>query len=385
LKFAAGVGGSFYLVDDGYYRISRMLFHGEIGLWGIIIGPGLPFILQFLHIFPEALHPYLRIILSFLVNAGIISIAYEIFRRVVGKQELIMGLLIAIFNPLYVWWCILRFSPELFITFFLGLSILLYLKYAETGSRKYVYYLFLILPVSIFFKPVLFLIPLFAAAMFIKRSKFIVFSSLILFVTCIVFLYFYVNITKNPDNPKLSYRGFENIIFIYQIESIMKTGRIGAERDYVFSDSTSNEFLTNKLMGEWFEIYYKTHPEVNMIELNYEFIKENLGMFLLSKLLSPLFFISFSDSTGKTLFNLVSNGLCIAAAYLGFRRIKGDKKKFAIFIVISLLGYYFIYFLNASYGRYGVPFVFLFTPFAGMYIRAKLLACITISKAGKRF
>jgi hypothetical protein len=160
----------------------------------------------------------------------------------------------------------------------------------------------------------------------------------------------------------------------------MKSGRIGAERIY---GQTSNEFVTNKLMTEWFENYFITHPNVSMLELNYQFIKDNMGMFLLSKLVSPLFFISLSNSTGKTLFNFVLNGLFVVIAYLGFRKVSSDKKIYASMILTSLLSYYLVYFLNASYGRYGIPFLFFFMPFAGIYICLKLPPGAAISKASR--
>jgi hypothetical protein len=53
----------FILRDDGYYRYAANFLRGEFST-NNLIGPVLPLIMAPIHIFPEFLHPIIRIIIS---------------------------------------------------------------------------------------------------------------------------------------------------------------------------------------------------------------------------------------------------------------------------------------------------------------------------------
>lgn len=364
--------GNFLLIDDGYYLIGKNFFEGNSSLSHQFRGPGIPLLLSSLNFFPAAVHPYLRLLITQLITLLNIYLGFKIFSNFFSKNAVIMGSLIALFNPLYIWWACVRSSPEIYITAFLGLVIIASLKLLGKSKSLYFSFLIVLIPTSLLFKPVLFLIPLFLLIYFFlyKRYK-LLFAALFLFLVCIFSLKIVIDYTR----PVNGFAYGDNVIMFdaFFTESVLKSGKLGfyqgggekaeenSNTQYIYSN-------INRWTAEYIAKYHTTDP----FKMNVEFIKEKAGIVFLSKLLNPIYFISFADSTTKTIFNFVINIVILSMAFMGFKKIRKEYNQQINLLLFIFIGYYSVYFLTTSIARYFIPLLFYISIFAGEYLVTKL-------------
>ncbi|MCE1165485.1 MAG: hypothetical protein LWX07_08810, partial [Bacteroidetes bacterium] len=60
----------FFLTDDGYYVVGKLFYEGKYTLLHQSRGPGLYLLFSTFNIFPDIVHPYLRILVTLAVTFG---------------------------------------------------------------------------------------------------------------------------------------------------------------------------------------------------------------------------------------------------------------------------------------------------------------------------
>jgi hypothetical protein len=318
------------------------------------------------------MHPYLRLFISQLITLLNIYLGYKIFSNFLYKKAVVVGLLIALFNPLYIWWGCVRSGPEIYITVFLGSIIYFSVKLLKKNQGFYLIPLFILIPFSLLFKPVLFLIPLFMLIYFSVYKKYkIVPSLLLLFILSITSLKIIIDYTK-PING-LAY-GDKTIMFdAFFTEIFLKTGQLGFYQgggNKPIANSNTEYIYSN--INRWTTEYTTKYHNDDPIKMNLEFIKEKAPIILISKFLNPIYYISFADSTVKTVFNFVINTTILTLSFVSLKRIKKKYPAQSVLLFFIFMGCYSVYFLTTSIARYFIPVLFYFSIFAGVYITEKL-------------
>lgn len=360
--------GSFFLEDDGYYAIGKDFFYGVSGLSHHFRTPGIPLVLSLLNFFPLILHPYLRVLIAELLTFCNIYLAFRIFSPFFPNKVIIFGLLLSLFNPLYIWWACIRSAPEIYITTILGLIILVSVNLSNKFVWYYIVTLIVLIPISLMFKPVMFILPLFISFFFIVHKKYVTALYLfIVFIICLGTLKFISDFTKPSEG--LSY-GENTLMFeVFFTEAMLKTGNLGYNQGGgELPEKNSNTEYIYKNIREWTDDYKAKNQNTGLISMNKEFIMEKPGMTILSKLFNPLYFLSFTDSTSKTIFMFAINFPIVVFSFITIKKTgKAYPEQMSLLIYI-FIGFYFVYFLTTSIARYFIPMLFYLSVFTGVTI-----------------
>jgi len=377
IKMLFKYDSEFFLTDDGYYTYSKLFMSGNFSLLYAGRGPGIPLLFSWFHIFPEYLHAYLRLGVTMSFVFLNIYLAKKIFDNYFTEREVFIGLIVSVFNPIHIHFTV-KSTPEVYILSFFLLLILLYGKLAENNSLLIVLYLFLTAGISLFFKPVLFFVPflMFLYAVFLKEKKLYLKTFLLAFLTFVVFIWS-LNLTAAPKGTYggVSYGGLNFIGPTFIPRAMLKTGRFSLDANA--SSLTNNPdksvaALTMKYHDEWMKNYLSKNPDAEERDILIDYIKENFGEFVISKLLNIVFFVSLASNVPESVFNLFLSGMLLVIFFRVIKeKIKIRKKEFYIFI-FTLSGYLLVYLLTFGYARYSIPFIFVISVFSGVLISKKL-------------
>lgn len=361
----------FFLMDDGYYTCGKALYEGKISFLHQSRGPGLYILYAGLNIFPESVHPIIRIVLTILIMRVNIFFAVRIFRKMLTGNQLFWGLVISVFNPLTLHFTI-KNTPEVYLTLIMGVIIFGYLRFIDTN--KFIFFTLATAGIlaGMIFKPVFFLIPIFMLlhnVFIIKNKKYylpLVVLSLVSFYSYSLFQTY----TKLEDEKAHSY-GFGDILArVYLYDAMMKSGEInlGTSEEIQYSGADkSNYVLCDRYWRNWIEEYKKTNNDAPEYKIALDFTKDNLFRSVLLRITSPVLFISLTSSTTETISYLFLYGWLVILSISCIRKIIKDFRKEISAILYILAGYAAVFFLTLSYARYSIPFMFFFLIFTGIF------------------
>jgi hypothetical protein len=364
------------LMDDGYYYFANRFITGG-SLFHNPIGPGLPLIYSAIFAFPRFLHPFIRLLISLSFSIGTLIILWHITKDYISGTQFFWGSLLVIFNPIYNHW-ILKSSPEIDLAFFLGLLILLLLKYYKTGAVKYFIYSIFVFFLSIFLKPIFLLIPflLLLSTIFTKSKKIFVVSIMFILFSFGGYTIFY-KITYKTDaqyvgNIKkrvLPYGSTELIWAAFLTDYIIKTRRLhkGTIVKYKTNPYTKKSDIYNfggyfydvynKTARIWVENFFKKYPDSSVLFMNFYFIYNKPLLVLQKLVVSPILFFSLTSRPAETCIMLTVSFFSLLFSILGIRtRLKIAKLKNEIILIcFIIIGFSSLYFISHSIGRYSLP------------------------------
>lgn len=359
----------FFLMGDsfgGAYEIGKSFFEGKGSVLHQWAPPGIPVVLSLLNFFPEIIHPYLRILISEILTILNMYLAFKIYSKILSQKAIICGLIVSLFNPLYIWWVCLRAGPDIYIAVFLGLIIYSTLNLINNKITFHLYILLFTIPISLLFKPVLFLIPLFLILYFFinKKYKLSLASTFILIISI-----FSLKITMDVSNPVKGPTYAPTTFMIDPIftDVLFHTGKFGYYNEDMPEETQNPQSYLYKFDKTLKEYNSKDYSD-SEISIIMHYASENIGYLLLSKLLNPLYFISVSNTTQKTLFLLVLNSAILSLSILNLKRLKKYFPEQISKITFVFLGYYFVFFLVHSCARYSIPLLFYISVFSGVSI-----------------
>ncbi|MBI5403542.1 MAG: glycosyltransferase family 39 protein [Ignavibacteriae bacterium] len=378
IKFFLKYDSAFFLTDDGYYVYAKLFWKGDFSLLHAGRGPGIPLLFSGFSFFPESCHAYFRLTVTISFVLFNIYLTKEIFRKYLNGRELFIGLLISVFNPLHIHFTI-KSTPEVYILTFLLLIILFYRKLSENPKWVLVLFLILITSVSFFFKPVLFFVPfMLLIHSFIFKSKNLRLKTLILSLLTFLSFLWSLDLTaaKKGTYGGVSYGGLNFIGPTFIPRAMLNTGRFSLdakEKDFLNNSKNSVAVMTVKYHEEWMNSYLKNNPEAEEKEVIIDFIKDNFGEFVVSKVLNILFFTSLASNIPETFINLFLNGFLVVMSITVMKK-KYKEKDEGIFLIISgLSGYVLMYLLTFGYARYSIPFIFIISVYSGVTV-SKILS-----------
>lgn len=366
VKLIFHVPDYFFLKDDWAYVVGKDFFEGRASLFHQSGPPGFPALLSLFNFLPVFIHPYLRILISEILTLLNIYLAYKIFSNILPREAIFWGLIIALFNPLYLWWACLKTGGEIFIVTFLGLVIFASFKLINHRLWFHSSILLIVILISLFVKPVLFLIPFFLAIYFLLYRKYkIVIASTLIFLISL----FSMNIVMEVSKPLkgLSYGVINFMVDPIFTKVLLNTGKLGYYADGIIqedqkSDNFGYEFSQLKNKYESIDNTDSTN------QIMIDFIKHNIGTVLLSKLLNPLYFISLSNTTVTTISLFLINVSILFLSALNIKRLKRYYPQQITLLIFIFLGYYFVYFLVHALARYSIPILFYISVFCGRSI-----------------
>jgi hypothetical protein len=368
MKIVFHLPDNFFLSDDhfgGPYIMGKNFFEGRSSLLHQYIPPGIPALFSLLNFFPENFHPYLRIVISEIFTILCILLVFKIYSDILSRKAIIYGLMVALFNPLFLWSAALRSRPDIYMAVFLGLIIYSALKLINGKSSFHYFMLLFIVSISVFFKPVLFLIPLLLALSFLLRKKYkLVLACTLIFVISVISLKISLDIAKPREG--LPYGIYEFMVEPIITDVFIHTGKLGFyDNDIPDTAQSSENFLSkyNQTMHEY-ALKYNNNPVQSVI--NYS--KENAGILILSKILHPFFFISLSNTTLKTFSLLFLNSVILILCFINMKRTSKFYPEQISILVFTFLGYYLLYFLILGCARYFIPILIYISVFSGVSI-----------------
>ncbi len=377
LKLIFNYDSSLFLIDDGYYTSGKLFFEGKSSVLHIGRGPGLPLLFSWFNFFPVSIHPFIRLALMMFFVFLNILLVYKIFINYLSSKEIFFGLLLSLFNPLHIHFT-LKSTPEVYLTTFLLLIIYYYLKILKNDSWWYIVMLFLIISVSISFKPVLFLIPIFLLLHnFIFKIKYLFFKTLTLIILTFIIFIMMINLSSTGKEAYfgLSYGGLNFIGPTFIPRAMSKTGRISLDTyDEIMNENpkNSNAVLTAEYFDDWIKNYNEKNPGAKESELIFDYIKDNFNEFVFSKFLNIFFFSSLASNFTETLINFIISNIIIIISFI-YLKEKIINNKIELYVVIaSLMGYFTVFLITFGYARYSIPFMFIFSIFSGCFISKKL-------------
>lgn len=364
----------FLMLDDGYYTIGKKFYEGKMSLINSGRPLALPLLFSSYNLFPDVVQPFVRLSVTMVFVFININLIYKIFSNISNNEEIFIGLLIALFNPVNIHFTI-KSTPEVYITTFFLLVVYWYYKLINYKSWNYFFLIALSIIISIFFKPVLFIIPIFLLIFnFIFKIKKLNLKTSLLIILSIIFLIVNNRISYIEDKQYyngLSY-GALNIIGATFLPRVMfNTGRFSLDAyDDVLQNNPgkSNVEQVRKLFEDWSREYREKNPVFSESNMVMHFIIDNKFEFVLSKILNVFFFTSLASNMAETLMNFGISCLLIIFSFLGLRKKMKVNKELCCLIIFCLIGYFSIHFIAFGYARYSLPFMFLLTPFTGTII-----------------
>lgn len=359
---------AFFLHDDGYYVIGINYFKGISGLSNQYLMPLFPFILSLLGFFPENLHPALRILLTLALTYGNIYVANRIFSSFLSPKQIFTGLMIFVLTPLYLHWSI-KLTSEVILTLFLGLIILSFQKFYITKKPAYLVMLFISILLAGLVKPVFFFVPVFFLlfALYRKNIK----LSVVMLIVVLYSLAVQLSVMEfaRPLTPgSRSYGTADLLAGSYYIKAVSMTGQLNTNSHISYTKENadrSNLLLANKMLSEWLDDFNKEHPDASLQRIVAASFLDSPVLFVLSKIISPLFFICLASGFTEMLLNFIINILLIFFAVWSMRKYLKGKMDMVLPVIYGLLGFFATYFFTFCIARYSVPFMFYLSVFAG--------------------
>jgi hypothetical protein len=352
------------LMGDSYYDIAKDFFHGDT-LLHKFRGPILPLIYSILLVFPQSIHPFVRLFISMIFSAGTIIILFNITKNYISEKEFLFGCLVFVFNPIYIHWMFRPF-PEIYLAFFLGLFILNIVNYYRTDKISFLIYALIAFAISFFIKPVFLFIPilLLLSAVLIKSKKIMAVSLLLLILG--IFAYKVQDkITKIEYDSNIShfekkYEYIHKTLLIsesYWVDYVLQTRQFFKPTIQKYKVDYKDGKSLNEYVGDWRENYYQKYPDGNLLFMNLYFIYKEPLLVLQKLLTSPLFFFSMSARPKETFIKLMFSIFSIFLAFLGLKTIlkKSKHSKEIILIVSIIIGYISLHMATHAMNRYSLP------------------------------
>lgn len=359
---------TFFLHGDGYYVIGINFFKGVSGLSHQYLMPLFPFILSLLGFFPENIHPALRIIMTLALTYGNIFVASRIFSSFLSPKQIFTGLLIFVLTPLYLHWSI-KLTAEVILTLFLGLIILSFQKFYLTRKPVHLVMLFISILLACLTKPVFFFVPVFFLLFALYRRN--IRLSVVMLIVVLYSLVIQLSVMEfaRPLTPgSRSYGTADLLAGSYYLKAVSITGQLNTNSHISYARENadrSNLLLANKMLSEWLDDFRKEHPDASLSRIVAASFLDSPGLFVLSKIISPLFFICLSSGFAEMLLNFIINILLIFFAVRSMRKYLTGKKDITLPVIFGLLGFFATYFFTFCIARYSVPFMFYLSVFAG--------------------
>jgi hypothetical protein len=383
-----------FLADDGYYEYSKHFYHtGEISRG--VLGPGVPSILLPVFFFPEALHPFLRLMISLAFSIGVLILVSEISKKYLNPVELLLGGLVLVLNISWIHW-VLKLTPEIFLAFCLGLYIWFLQRHLDTKKRWYILAANVPFIYAIFIKPVFILIP-FCLLLYgwISRKPILAFS-MINIAVCLISFALYTSITSLDANTADSRNAdsltgynitvkagfiiesfwFDYMIRTRQLHKGIKTPyREGRFADTVLKDSKV-----------YINGYFEKHPGADYIALHVDFFRNYTWLSIQNLLLSPFIFFMLGTTSMETYILIPVTIISFVLSVLGLSDVfkhhgPDDRAKLTILLVV-LIGFSLPYYIFHCYARYSMPllpFIYIWSGIA--IVRAGNSLGIPLSKS----
>lgn len=360
------------LIDDGYYDLGKAFTNGE-QISNRFLGPVLPLIYSVLFIFPYSLHPFLRLMISFIFSIGVIIILYQISKKYISEKQFFWGSLLFILNPIYNHW-IVKSVPEIFLAFFLGVFIFTFVNYYITKQIKFIIIALFIFSMSVYLKPSFLVIPfvLIIISLFLKSKRIIIASLLLIILSTSNYIVFNKFTSYKYDNEiaKSDRRiyGVGSLIYdSFWTDYVLKTKQFhkgtikkynapkGKNNKYPFGGSIDD--IENQTSKKWIKNFFSKYPNSNYLFMNLYFVYSKPLLVLQKILLSPLFYFSMSPTLKETLLSLIISFFSIFLSFLGLKTIlKNSRVKYEILLILSIIfGYILLHLLTHAYSRYSLP------------------------------
>jgi hypothetical protein len=352
------------LRGDNYYDIAKDFFHGGT-LLHKFRGPVFPLIFSILFIFPQSVHPFMRLFISMIFSAGTIIILFNIAKNYISEKEFLFGSLIFIFNPIYIHW-MFRPYPEIYLAFFLGLFILNIINYYRTNKISHLIYSLLAFFISFFIKPVFLFIPilLLLSVILIKSRKIMTVSLLLLVLGIFAYKaqdkFTQVKYDSNASNFEKKYEYIHKIFLIgdsYWIDYVLKTKQFFKPTIQEYRIDYKNGKSLDEYVYDWIEKFYQKYPDGNLLFMNLYFIYTEPLLVLQKFLTSPLFYFSMSARPEETFIKLMFSIFSIFLAFLGLKTVlkNSERRKEIILIVSIIIGYISLHVATHAMNRYSLP------------------------------
>lgn len=358
------------LMDDGYYNIARGIYEGSISIWHQRRYPGQPLLFTVIHFFPEYLHLLIRIYLTLLALAGSIYFSRRILgNKVTNRNFFIIGLLVFC-NPLMIHWSI-KSAPEPFLTFFLGAIILASIQQTKSPSLLNHIILTVTILAAIAFKPVFFLIPVFLSVYYLfKRIKPLYLANIT--IACMVIASFVM--LKSGTRPQVaaaeydSYGTNDLLATSYIVKSILETGQYyyGSDNPAVENvmPETSVSYQVSKGYNEYREEFFSNYPNASENEYVYAYIRDNFGYWVLSKLLNPIMFFTFTFTPKQAMLGAVITTIILVFSFVQLKKFLFNQRGETEVFLVILLAFSSVYFMTFSFARYSFPVIFYLSMYA---------------------
>lgn len=356
------------LRDDGYYNIAKNFVHGDSSLFHKFREPLLPLIFSILFIFPDSLHPFIRLLITLIFSLGVIIITYKITKDYLKIKQFFWGSLLFILNPVYIHWTF-KSAPEIYLCFLLGLFIYNILRYIKTKKIGYILCALLSFFLSFFIKPVFLFIPIlmFIFGLIFIKSKKIIIVSIICLILGFVGYKTQDRITKinyGLNIPKIE-RKYDYVHKVFLISQSYWTDYVVKTKQLRFSfiNKYTIAYKDDKSLEEytkgWIDDFYKKYPDKGLIFMNLYFIYKEPLLVLQKLILSPFFYFSMSSRTYETFIKLFVSIVSLILSIIGIKKIfnviKWQGRKEILLILSIVLGYIILHLVSGCHNRYSLP------------------------------
>lgn len=352
------------LVGDNYYDIAKEFVRGDT-LLHKFRGPVLPLLFSILFVFPESMHPFVRLLISVIFSVGTIILVFSIAREYMSEKACFLGSLIFILNPVYVHWTV-RPYPEIFIAFFLAFFISNIINYFRTNKVSFLVHAILAFFVSFFIKPVFLFIPmsLLVAAIVIKSRKAIIISLLLVVVAIFAYhaqdKFTEIRYDSNVSRFERTYTYVHKALLIadsYWVDYVLRTRQFFKPTLRPYTIPYRDNKSLDEYGSDWVKTYFQKYPKGNLVFMNLYFICDKPILVLQKLLISPLFFFSMSARTSETFVKLFFSIVSVVLAAFGLRVVlrTADNRKEIILIGAIVAGYILLHLVTHAINRYSLP------------------------------
>ncbi|MFW5803604.1 MAG: hypothetical protein ACOCWG_00060 [bacterium] len=373
------------LMDDGYYGLAKSFVQGD-SLLHKFRGPALPLIYAPMFLFPKALHPYLRLVLTSFIVYLILFFLKKITKDMLTDRQFLWGCMPVIVNPIWIHWTF-KTSLEIYLCLLLIIFTYFQIEYFKTSKIKY--FLISLIPfiISFFFKPVFIFIPVFIMiySLVYFRNKNFIFTSIIAIIIGLTSYVIQDKITKYEYNDKAltTYERRAHYIhksFLIQdsfwTDYVLKTGQFHKWSVIPYREKYRNGKGFYEYYQDWLKTFFNQYPNANMFFLNYYFFKNNPGLVIKKLLVSPIFFLGMSARPLESYVKLIFNIFILGLSFIGLKKLftlVSKKQQLSIILIIYIvLAYSTLHFLTHSINRYFLPVMPLTIIWSG-YIIDKIM------------
>jgi hypothetical protein len=368
------------LKDDGYYSTAGRYIQGDFSPYGNVIGPGLPAIYMVIYLFPEILHPFIRLLIS---QMFIFIILYTLSKITVNKlsnKQYLLGSLLIVLNPIFIHYTF-RSIPDTYLAGLLGIFILAYLRFYERNRIISLMVATISLSIGIFIRPSFILIPfvILLYSLIYKRNIISIATSTILILVALLSL-FLNNVYIEKGKALNRYESVEDSVSIRDVnrydvvilnfiltETIINTGRFHKGTVDNYGDTVSGggvDYLYERV-DKFINEYYDNYPEGSAIGMVLYYAKENPLVTIMKIILSPIFFFSLSSREIMSYSYLLISIVYLLFAIRGSKAIiiREIKNKNHIMIILYIIfGYILLHIITHGYSRYSIavlPYLYI--------------------------